>query len=152
MSSETQKTEDILMVQLPLKCPSLNTDHKIDCTMTPQTMQSKSKTRVLKLSEERFEIVAMWVSYPIFQLLSNCNPHFQSKQIKKARVQDFPFNHSYRQRPLSFFKFLWMDIKMPMTQTDSDRRKISKSPKHGFFRALKCSYFVLKVSHGLVTN
>ena len=62
MSSETQKTEDILMVQLPLKCPSLKTDHKIDYTMTPQTMQSKSKTRVLKLSEERFEIVAMWVS------------------------------------------------------------------------------------------
>ena len=37
-------------------------------------------------------------------------------------------------------------------QTNSDRGKISKNLKLGFFGPFKCSYFVLKVSRGLVTN
>ena len=37
-------------------------------------------------------------------------------------------------------------------QTNSDRRKNFKKLKTRFFQALKCSYFVLKVSRGLVTN
>ena len=42
---------------------------------------------------------------------------------------------------------------LPYVQTNSSRRKIpTKNLKLGFFRALKCSYFVVKVPRELVTN
>ena len=41
---------------------------------------------------------------------------------------------------------------LPYVQTNSNRRKIPKNLKIGFFRALKCSYFVVKVPRELVTN
>ena len=41
---------------------------------------------------------------------------------------------------------------LPYVQTNSNRRKIPKNLKLGFFRALKCSYFVVKVPRELVTN
>ena len=42
---------------------------------------------------------------------------------------------------------------LPYVQTNSSRRKIpTKNLKLGFFRALKCSYCVVKVPRELVTN
>ena len=55
---------------------------------------------------------------------------------------------------LKFFiyNFSALVFSFSYVKTNSDRREILKNLKLDFFRALKCSYFVLKVSRRMVTN
>ena len=55
-------------------------------------------------------------------------------------------------KSLSHEFFFRKNFGLPYAKTSSDRRNISKNLTLGFFRALKCSYFVLKVFRGLAGN